>query len=75
MRDLLLLAVILPMVPLCAARPWIGVLVWSWLGGLNPHRVVVLKVLLRHHIEAVEAENRRPAAMPLGREPLAAGVE
>lgn len=38
MRDLLLLAVILPMVPFCFARPWIGVLVWSWLGYLNPHR-------------------------------------
>jgi probable O-glycosylation ligase (exosortase A-associated) len=40
MRDILLAAIILASLPVCAARPWIGVLVWSWIGFMNPHRLL-----------------------------------
>lgn len=38
-RDIFLTAFILGLLPLCLARPWIGVLTWSWLGYMNPHRL------------------------------------
>jgi putative inorganic carbon (HCO3(-)) transporter len=37
-RDLITFAVILGSLPLCFLRPWIGVLVFSWIGYMNPHR-------------------------------------
>jgi len=39
MRDLFVLAVVFGSVPVILARPWIGVLVWSWLAYMNPHRL------------------------------------
>jgi putative inorganic carbon (hco3(-)) transporter len=30
---------ILGMLPICFARPWIGVLMWCWLSYMNPHRL------------------------------------
>ena len=39
MRDLLVTAVIFSLLPLCFLRPWMGVLVWSWIGYMNPHRL------------------------------------
>lgn len=39
MRDLILSATIFAGVPLAFARPWIGVLFWSWIGYMNPHRL------------------------------------
>lgn len=39
MRDLILVVVVLSLLPLCVYRPWIGVLTWSWLGYMNPHRL------------------------------------
>src|SRR6267142_1555895 len=38
-RDIVLTAIILGLLPLCLMRPWIGVLVWSWIGYMNPHRL------------------------------------
>src|SRR6266571_2165848 len=38
-RDIILTAVILGLLPICLTRPWIGVLVWSWVGYMNPHRL------------------------------------
>jgi probable O-glycosylation ligase (exosortase A-associated) len=38
-RDLLLTATVLSTLPVCLLRPWIGVLVWSWLAYMNPHRL------------------------------------
>lgn len=38
MRDLAFTAVMIPLVPLCFVRPWVGILVWSWLGYMNPHQ-------------------------------------
>lgn len=39
MRDFVLSAVILLLLPVCAVRPWVGILTWSWLGYMNPHRL------------------------------------
>ncbi len=39
MRDLFVLAVVFGSVPVILARPWIGVLVWSWIAYMNPHRL------------------------------------
>ncbi|MEO0422641.1 MAG: putative O-glycosylation ligase, exosortase A system-associated [Pseudomonadota bacterium] len=39
MRDLLVLLLVLGALPHVFSRAWIGVLVWSWLGYMNPHRL------------------------------------
>lgn len=38
MRDLLVTGIIFGLLPLVFKRPWIGILLWSWLGYMNPHR-------------------------------------
>lgn len=38
MRDILVTALVLGLLPLILWRPWIGILAWSWLGYMNPHR-------------------------------------
>jgi len=38
MRDLLFSSVMAVLLPLCFVHPWMGILVWSWLGYLNPHQ-------------------------------------
>jgi putative inorganic carbon (HCO3(-)) transporter len=40
LRDLVLTGVVLGSLPVCFTRPWIGILVWSWLAYMNPHRLV-----------------------------------
>ena len=37
MRDLLLFAIIAGLVPVILLRPWIGILVWFWVGLFVPH--------------------------------------
>lgn len=39
MRDLLITLVVLGSLPLILMRPYVGILVWSWLGYMNPHRL------------------------------------
>jgi len=39
MRDLVLLAIVGALLPYCLFRPWIGVLVFTWLSMMNPHRL------------------------------------
>lgn len=39
MRDLIVTILVAGSLPLILRRPWIGVLVWSWLGYMNPHRL------------------------------------
>src|SRR5256885_15643793 len=38
-RDIVLVTVVFGLLPVCVARPWVGLLVWSWLGFMNPHRL------------------------------------
>jgi len=38
-RDILVTLAILSTLPVCLVRPWIGLLVWSWIGFMNPHRL------------------------------------
>ena len=38
MRDLLVTAIVLGVLPFIFRRPWIGILLWCWLGYMNPHR-------------------------------------
>ncbi|HZI89298.1 MAG TPA: putative O-glycosylation ligase, exosortase A system-associated [Candidatus Polarisedimenticolia bacterium] len=40
MRDLLLMAVILPCIPVALFNPYFGVLAYVWVGLMNPHRFV-----------------------------------
>lgn len=39
MRDIAVTLVILGALPFCLRSPWIGILVWSWFGYMNPHRL------------------------------------
>src|SRR6266478_195102 len=38
-RYVVLTLAFVGLLPVCVARPWIGVLVWCWLGFMNPHRL------------------------------------
>jgi probable O-glycosylation ligase (exosortase A-associated) len=38
MRDIIFAAVMAGLIPAAMVRPFIGILVWSWLSFLNPHR-------------------------------------
>jgi len=38
LRDLIVFATVFPTLPFCFRYPWIGILVFSWLGYMNPHR-------------------------------------
>ena len=39
MRDIAVTLVIFGSLPFILWRPWYGILVWSWLGFMNPHRL------------------------------------
>ncbi len=38
-RDIVLTAVVMGALPACFLRPWVGIMVWCWLGFMNPHRM------------------------------------
>src|SRR6056297_2575438 len=38
MRDLLLTLIIFGTLPFVLVRPWLGILVFAWIGYMNPHR-------------------------------------
>jgi probable O-glycosylation ligase (exosortase A-associated) len=38
MRDIFVTAVVFGVLPFIFKRPWIGILLWCWLGYMNPHR-------------------------------------
>jgi probable O-glycosylation ligase (exosortase A-associated) len=38
-RDILVLTIILGSVPLAIRRPYVGALMWVWVGVMNPHRL------------------------------------
>jgi len=37
MRDVLVLAIVFCSLPVCFLRPYVGMLVWSWISYMNPH--------------------------------------
>lgn len=39
MRDILLLTILIGLLPFVFMRPWTGILVWSWIGYMNPHKL------------------------------------
>jgi putative inorganic carbon (hco3(-)) transporter len=39
LRDLLLAAVLVVLVPMCFRRPWIGAMTWAWVSLMSPHRL------------------------------------
>ena len=39
LRDLLLFGIVFGSIPFILRRPWIGVLMWVWIGVMNPHRL------------------------------------
>jgi probable O-glycosylation ligase (exosortase A-associated) len=39
MRDLLVAGMVFGLLPFVFKRPWFGILLWSWLGYMNPHRL------------------------------------
>src|SRR5438093_157339 len=39
MRDLLLVSVFFPMLPFAFIYPWMGILLWSWVSYMSPHRL------------------------------------
>ncbi len=39
MRDLIVFGVIFGLLPVCIMRPYVGVLLYSWIGYMNPHRM------------------------------------
>jgi probable O-glycosylation ligase (exosortase A-associated) len=38
MRDILVTAIVFGVLPFIFKRPWIGIMLWCWLGYMNPHR-------------------------------------
>ena len=39
LRSLLVAAIIFGLLPFCFFRPWIGVLLWTWISYMSPHRM------------------------------------
>ena len=39
MRDIFVTLVVLGSLPLILSRPYVGILMWSWIGYMNPHRL------------------------------------
>lgn len=39
MRDLILTAIVLGLLPLAIRKTWVAVLLWTWLSVMNPHRL------------------------------------
>lgn len=38
MRDLIILSIVAVAAVLALKRPWVGVMLWTWLSIMNPHR-------------------------------------
>lgn len=75
MRDILITLIVFGSLPLILRRPFVGVIMWTWLGLMNPHRmawgfslnfpfafIVFLTTVLAYMI------SREPKRIPLSRE-------
>lgn len=40
MRDLLFILIMLPLLAAAVARPFVGIMLWSWISFMNPHQLV-----------------------------------
>jgi putative inorganic carbon (hco3(-)) transporter len=38
-RDIFVTGTIIGLLPICVLKPWVGILAWSWLGYMNPHKL------------------------------------
>jgi probable O-glycosylation ligase (exosortase A-associated) len=38
-RDIVVTLIVVGSLPFCLTRPWVGILMWSWIGYMNPHRL------------------------------------
>lgn len=68
-RDVLVTVAILSTLPACLFRPWLGLLVWAWIGYMNPHRLTwgfayelpfAMLVALATLVGAVFTNDRKP---------------
>lgn len=82
MRDLIVTILVFGSLPLILRKPFFGVLVWSWLGLMNPHRLcwgfalsmpfaqlvalALLGSVLIHYREEAKGFELRPLAVLLG---------
>ncbi len=39
MRDIIVTLAVFGSLPFILRRPWLGILMWCWLGYMNPHRL------------------------------------
>src|SRR5690242_15092303 len=39
MRDIAVTLIVFGSIPLILSRPWFGIIMWTWLGFMNPHRM------------------------------------
>ena len=39
LRSLLVAGIIFALLPYCFFRPWIGILLWTWISYMSPHRL------------------------------------
>jgi len=39
MRDIAVISIVFGSLPIILFRPWIGILMWSWIGYMNPHKL------------------------------------
>jgi len=39
LRDITVTIIVFAALPFCFKQPWVGILVWSWIGFMNPHRM------------------------------------
>lgn len=39
MRDIVVASIFVPMAVMAFSRPWVGILLWTWVSFMNPHRL------------------------------------
>ncbi|MDZ7829157.1 MAG: DUF5935 domain-containing protein [Halofilum sp. (in: g-proteobacteria)] len=39
LRDIALFIILMGSIPVVLYRPWVGILLWYWIGLMNPHRL------------------------------------